>query len=303
MQCPDVSIVIPTYGREQVLVDTVESLLALEYPASEIILVDQTARHEPSTAKRLEGWERAGRIRWIRQREPSIPRAMNAGFRQARGEVVLFLDDDIVPAPGLVLIHARAHASGETRIVAGQVLQPGEEPQAAENAGRPFSFNSSSRQWIREFMGGNFSVRRDLAIELGGFDENFVHVAYCFEAEFSHRTAQAGERILFEPGASIRHLKAARGGTRSFGHHLTTARPSHAVGAYYHLLRSRGLEHRYVRIAARPLRAVRTRHHLRRPWWILPTLAAEFLGFLWALALVARGPRYLRATEAGTSGA
>ena len=43
----------------------------------------------------------------------------------------------------------------------------------------------------------------------------------------------------------------------------------------------------------RPLRAISTRHHLRRPWWIPATLIAEFSGMAWSLALAARGPRYV----------
>ena len=35
--------------------------------------------------------------------------------------------------------------------------------------------------WINDFMGGNFSVRREIALKLGGFDEQFVSVAYNFE--------------------------------------------------------------------------------------------------------------------------
>ena len=49
---------------------------------------------------------------------------------------------------------------------------------------------------------------------------------------------------------------------------------------------------------ARPLRAVMTRHHLRRPWWIPVTLVAELSGMAWALLLYARGPRHCDATRA-----
>ena len=46
----------------------------------------------------------------------------------------------------------------------------------------------------------------------------------------------------------------------------------------------------------RPLRAISTRHHLRRPWGIPATLIAEFAGMVWALALAIRGPRYVSLT-------
>jgi GT2 family glycosyltransferase len=219
---------------------------------------------------------------------------MNRGLLEARGEVVLFLDDDVEPAPTLVAAHARAHAAG-AGIVAGQVLQPGEEP--APLAGRDFAFRSLLAQEVSEAIGCNFSVRRGTALRLGGFDENFVAAAYRFEADFCGRARAAGVAIRFAPEASVRHLRAPRGGTRAWGNHLRTVRPSHAVGEYYHLLGG-GDRRRLLRIVARPLRAVRTRHHLRRPWWIPATLGAELLGFLWAVALRARGRRLLAAGEA-----
>src|SRR6185369_12123650 len=110
--------------------------------------------------------------------------------------------------------------------------------------------------------------RREDALALGGFDENFVRVAYNFEREFADRWRAAGGTIQFTPEAAIRHLKAAAGGTRSFGEHLTTAFPAHSVGAYYFLLRSPLAKHRLRAFAARLVRSVVTRHHLRRPWWI-----------------------------------
>jgi GT2 family glycosyltransferase len=292
----EISVVIPTYRREQVLLDTIGYLLRLKPAPAEILVVDQTLEHQAATAKALEELDCAGSIRWIRLQEPSITHAMNVGLERARHEVVLFLDDDIRPGSDLMAAHARAHADGLCGIVAGQVLQPGEEPLSAPRATGPFRFCFGERRFISELMGGNFSISRALALELGGFDENFVHVAYRFEAEFAARAIAAGERILFEPRASIHHLKEECGGTRSYGKHLTTIRPSHSVGAYYYFLRSKNLPRGLLSILARPLRAIRTRHHLTRPWWIAPTLIAECLGLIWAVSLFLRGPRLIAAS-------
>jgi GT2 family glycosyltransferase len=286
---PRISAIIPTYQRARVLLETIDYLLRLKLPPAEILIIDQTAEHEAETTQTLTQLESAGKIRWLRLPEPSIPHAMNVGLNEARHEVVLFLDDDIIPDAGLIAAHADAQS--RCNIVAGQVLQPGEEPLMPSEEIGQFRFRSNCAQYITEIMGGNFSIQRDLALRLGGFDENFVHVAYRFEAEFAHRALAAGEKILFEPRASIRHLKAEHGGTRAFGHHLTTIRPSHAVGAYYYLLRSKGRSRRLRQIIARPLRAVRTRHHLMHPWWIPATLIGETLGFFWAVLLVLRRPR------------
>jgi len=289
-----ITIVIPTYGREQILIDTLVHLHNLDAGAREILVIDQTEKHDLATAESLLTLESKGVIRRLCLTRPSITHAMNIGLLEAQHEVVLFLDDDIIPGSNLVAAHLEAHRAGATAIIAGQVLQPWEEETLSDEGNGPFRFSSGRRQWITELMGGNFSIRLDTALRLGGFDENFVQVAYRFEAEFADRALAAGEKILFEPAAGIRHLKAERGGTRSYGDHLTTLRPGHAVGAYYYLLRSTRVRHRLWQMLMRPLRAIRTRHHLQRPWWILPTLIAELAGFVWAVSLAMRGPRLIR---------
>jgi GT2 family glycosyltransferase len=302
MRQGNISVIIPTYKREQVLLDTIEHLLRLAIRPPEIILIDQTTSHDHATSNLLAKLTEQGNIRWIRLANPSIPHAMNVGLKEAINEIVLFLDDDIIPDKKLIEAHLHAHQEGHT-IVAGQVLQPGEEPSSDEFPGL-FMFRCNERMHIRELMAGNFSIRRNLALSLGGFDENFIHVAYRFETEFAERALAAGESIFFEPAASIRHLKARSGGTRSYGEHLRTIKPSHCVGEYYYLMRSKGVGRRLLRMAARPLRAVRTKHHLRNPWWIPLTLASELLGFLWAGILFLRGPRYIsvRGSEMKCSG-
>ncbi|HET9232995.1 MAG TPA: glycosyltransferase family A protein, partial [Candidatus Eisenbacteria bacterium] len=150
-----VSIVIPTYRRGEVLLDTVRYLRTLEAPAAEILLLDQTEAHETATEQRLRALHDAGHVRWVRLEAPSITHAMNEGLALAANPVVLFLDDDIVPGTRLVEAHHEAQTSGAADIVAGQVLQPGEEPTLPAPE---FRFTSSSRAWIDELMGGNFSV-------------------------------------------------------------------------------------------------------------------------------------------------
>jgi GT2 family glycosyltransferase len=291
---PSLAIVIPTYRREQVLLDTLAHLLALPVPADELLVVDQTERHDAATERALAEHAAAGRIRWARLPRPSIPLAMNTGLSEARSDLVLFLDDDLVPTPGLVEAHRRAHAARERLLVAGKVVQPWDEGPGARAAPGPFTAEEPGPR--SEFMGGNFSVGRAAALAVGGFDANFVHVAYRFEAEFAARWLHAGGSIRYEPAAEVRHLKATSGGTRAYGDHLRTARPSHAVGAYYYALRARPRGW-WLEVLARPWRAVLTRHHLRRPWWIPVTLLAEGSGFAWALLLFLRGPRRLPAPD------
>ena len=288
-----ISIVIPTYRREAVLVETLKSLLDLPDAADEVVVVDQTPRHEDATERALGEWERQGAVRWVRLPQPSIPKAMNAGLLESRGAVVLFLDDDIIPGDGLVSAHREAHAASGKTIVAGQVLQPGEEAMAP-GSDDAFRFCHSGPRWIEEFMGGNFSIEKSTALGLGGFDENFVGGGYRFERDFARRALAAGVRIYFEPGASIRHLRASEGGTRAYGNHLRSASPAHSVGEYYDFLKWSSPGRLFPNILGRMFRSIRTRHHARRPWWIPVTLVAELGGLVWAAALRVRGTRNIR---------
>jgi len=286
------SVVIPTYGREEVLLSTLERVISLGPP--EILVIDQTPNHELPTELQLEEWCRAGKILLHRLPEPSIPHAMNQGLLTARSDVVLFLDDDVIPEAGLLEAHARAHrAHIEALAVVGQILQPGEDPVPL-GPQEAFRFNSIQETWITKAMAGNMSVKRDRAILAGGFDENFLGAAYMFETEFAERLLRCGGRIFFEPSASIRHLRAPRGGTRSYGSHLRTLSPAHASGAYYHMFLTFGTVGATAPVLRRFFSSVATRHHLRHPWWIPATLIAELRGLLQGIFMFRKGPQLLQ---------
>src|SRR5205814_2124334 len=127
-----------------------------------------TTDHTQQTETLLTTWDEGGQIRWLRLTEPSIPGAMNQGLLEARQDIVLFLDDDIIPFANLVSEHAKAH-DDPNRLVAGRVLQPwdGDIISASWSAKQ---FSSTEAREIDGFMGGNFSLRKNDAIEIGGFD-------------------------------------------------------------------------------------------------------------------------------------
>ena len=125
--------------------------------------------------------------------------------------------------------------------------------------------------------------------------KTFIGVAYRFEAEFAHRWLNAGYQIEFEPAAVIDHLKVSRGGTREYGEHLTTMRPYHAVGAYYYLLTTGRIRKQAKgRIFRRFVESIKTRHHLKHPWYIPVTLIAEIRGLHdGASGWLTQGPRHI----------
>ena len=136
------TVAIPSYGRNRVLVETIEALLALDPPPLDLLLVDQTPLHDAFTDAALSSWHQQGHIRWLRLQRPSITVAMNVALEQAVGERVLFLDDDIIPDPHLLKAHLEAGRRTPKALLAGRVIQPwhtdGPEPEEKY----PFTFNT-----------------------------------------------------------------------------------------------------------------------------------------------------------------
>jgi len=304
---PDVTVVIPTFGRHQVLLDTIERALATDPPPAEVIVVDQTPDHPPAVTATLRRFADRGAIRWIRVRIASQPAAMNLGLLAARTQYVLFHDDDVVQDPGIVGAVARAiqrarGAAPSCWCVCGQVIQPEQTVVSIDSSKRyfQFPFNSDRACFLDDAMAGNLCVHRQRAIDLGGFDENFLGAAYRCETEFARRVVRAGGKVYFEPSASLRHLRAPTGGVRVHGDNRRTWRPYFPVGSYYIALRTGARE--AVRTALwLPWRASATRYHVRHPWFIPVTFTSNCLGLGLALSLWARGPRLISRARARAS--
>ena len=121
------TVAIPTFNRGQVLIETLRHLMAQEPPPAEILVLDQTPQHKEAVQNILSAWQVEGRIRWLRLPVPSVTKAMNQGLVTANCESILFLDDDIIPEPGLVAAHLAALERDGVGLVAGRVIQPWEE--------------------------------------------------------------------------------------------------------------------------------------------------------------------------------
>ena len=268
-------------------------LLDQRFSFKEIIVLDQTSIYETGIEEQLKSWHKQFFIRWIRISQPSITGAMNKGLIEARSPIVLFLDDDIIPCKNLAQKHQEAYKNGEVWAVVGKVIQPWHLlPVNAKNLNiHPQDFCSDEKYFIDDAIGANFSMLRLKAIGLGGFDENFIKVAYRFETEFARRLIAQGGKILYVPEAEIHHLKAVEGGTRSFGDFKKTVLPYHSVGAYYYIFCQK--RNFVLNCVERLRQSIFTRYHLSKPWYIPLTIVSEIAGFFWAFRLFLKGPKYI----------
>jgi GT2 family glycosyltransferase len=202
---------------------------------------------------------------------------------------VLFLDDDIIPAPGLVAAHAAALREPGVWAVVGQVLQPGEEPGHFEDhvlhrgdvRDLEFRFTHDTACDVENVMAGNLSVDRERILSIGGFDERYAAVAYRFESDLARRIVAAGGRIRYEPAASIRHLKAPSGGVRAYGDHRSSPSPAHSFGDY--LFARNHVPEFWPYVARRMRKNILTKWHLRHPWAIPGKAVGEVRGLIRAL--------------------
>lgn len=97
---PLVSIIIPTYNRARLVCEAVESALGQTYPHVEVIVVDDGSTDD--TRERIAAY--GDRVRYLHQPNQGVSAARNHGFREARGEYVLFLDSDDLLVPDAIAI-------------------------------------------------------------------------------------------------------------------------------------------------------------------------------------------------------
>lgn len=215
---PLVSVVVPTYRREAVLCQTVTSLLDQSYDAWELLIVDQTPEHAPETVALLRALP--SRARWIRLRRPNLPAARNVGAREARGAVVLYVDDDILPFPGLIEAHLRHYGDATVGGVAGRIVAPDGRKFPLDpryfTSPTPWLYLRFDQDWkgldVPVAPGANMSFRRELILRLGGFDERLVGSMTFEDTDFSLRVRAASYRIVFDADAAIVHPLADGGG-------------------------------------------------------------------------------------------
>jgi GT2 family glycosyltransferase len=209
-----VSLVIPSYNREDLLVGTLRCAFAQEHPDLEILVIDQTRQHLPETQAFLDANE--GRFTRITPDFASVTKARNEGLRRAKGEIIVFTDDDVTFEPGFIAAHVAAHADG-TYVVQGRVTEQGSkrpsQPTWLTGSLRFKGGDNYDRDGVtNNITGCNFSIRRDVIERIGFFDENFRGVSVREESDYARRAFKAGLSFKFSAAAALFHHRSVTGG-------------------------------------------------------------------------------------------
>ncbi len=246
---PKISLIIPTYNRDKVLVDTLNYALKQDFKDYKVIVIDQNESHAQDISdffKSLPSF-----IRIIKHLPPSSPSARNRAIEEARSPILIFIDDDVIFKENFISEHFKYHDKSKIGCVTGKVDQKSKYSNKI-----PLFIKSEFLQWIsvKKFQqedfkiafrsaGGNMSFPRELAQRIGGYDENFIGTAWGEEYDFSLRLKEQGYIILYNPFASIFHLNTQTGGVNnrsrfnektvySKGHNLTYLITKNCLGKW-----------------------------------------------------------------------
>jgi GT2 family glycosyltransferase len=200
----DVSVVIPTRARWDVLRQTMHALSDQSISGFEIVIVvDGTDQSVPVlTNARVIVKEHAG-----------AAAARNTGANSSDRPLLLFLGDDMIPTPRLVELHLDRHNRGPEPEVAVLGHARWHPTVARDRLNRWLDWSSSQFDFagidgedagFGRFYSSNVSLKRRFFLDAGGFDEDFV--IYYEDIDLGYRLAQRGMRLVYEPAAVTHHL-------------------------------------------------------------------------------------------------
>jgi GT2 family glycosyltransferase len=206
-----ISIVIPTYNRLAQLKRTIAALCCQTYPLDQIEVIIVSDGSEDGTAEYLQNLTVPFKTVPVLQKNSGAAAARNNGIQNASSEIILFIDDDIIPGPCLVEEHYQWHLKhGEKSVVIGPMLTPSDHKMSPwvmweQEHLEEYYHSMNTQRWSpspRQFYTGNSSLRRKHLIDAGGFDVRFRRAE---DVELAYRLQELGLSFFFNPNALSYH--------------------------------------------------------------------------------------------------
>ena len=220
MAKPFLSVALCTHNHADRLDRTLADLGKLESPNRpwELIVIDNGCTDNTSALLASAEWHPAGaEVCIVREDRLGLSNARNRAVFEARGEYVLFFDDDETPDPAWLKAHEAAMIEYQPDATGGriEVMFEGNRPPwlADELLGFLGQLNHGEADWLKQastpFYGGNFAIRRGLTDDVGLFDTALGRRGATNnggeDTEFYRRLIEAGHWIRWVPEAIINH--------------------------------------------------------------------------------------------------
>lgn len=197
-------VVIPTHNRRESVLRAIAALLPRRGETDEFEIVVSCDRCEDGTAEAVRA--AFGReVVVLESPKPGAAAARNFGFRAGRGDLAIFLDDDMEPEAGFVSAHRSAHevSSGRAVAVSGYCSPILSDRPTPIQRALARSYEEFFRDLERpdrapgpgDLVGGNFSIAAAAFESVGGFDETFLFARDDFE--LGARLLARGFRLEF----------------------------------------------------------------------------------------------------------
>ena len=249
----------------------------------ELIVVDQSEVESPEVAACIAGAPPGLVVRYLRQRPPHAQVARNRAIRESVGDILLFLDDDVLVEPDLIAAHLENYTDPTVAAVGGFFTQPGETPLSELPPAyfrKPAGWTYFPHCYTKRCDSGLFpscngSIRREVLRRAGGFDENFIRTQFD-DTDLSCRLREIGARVVHDPAARLLHCKEPSGGNRPGGwnEHVVADWAAWQVWCYFFWINFGWRS--WPEIAIRLRSCVFRRVNVVRPWY----LAAALLHFV-----------------------
>ena len=199
------SVVIPARNAAVDLPHLLAALLPQLTPDDECVLVDDASEDETGSIALRHS------IQVLRLGERSGPAAArNHGVQAVSGTVVVFLDADVVPHPGLIhAIRQHLRTSSEFSAVIGSYdKQPHSQATVSRfrNLLHCYTHHHGNRE-AATFWAGCGAIRREDFLSIGGFDAELFPIPSIEDIELGMRLKRFGKRILLDPTLQVQHRK------------------------------------------------------------------------------------------------
>lgn len=208
-----ISVVIATYNRKDSLARCLASLDDQDLPCAEYEIVVVVDGSTDGTAGMLKLLGSQARLVIVEQENRGQASARNAGVAAAKGEIVLFMDDDLFCERNVLSAHLAAHAQDEPRLVCGRIQSVlSSSPSIAERSMhrdldsyyRRLEDNPQLTWPDHAWVGPNCSCARSAFLAVGGFDDRTFPRRW-EDVDLGLRLWESGVVFRFEPHAIASH--------------------------------------------------------------------------------------------------